>query len=295
MTEALSLTEALSRMVAAVNAADARAYAAVYARDAVIVIYGGGRLEGRDAIERYEVELLRSYPGTRFALSDIWVSGDSAVVRYGVNTPAGGGPATGHEGLLFYRFDETGEIAEERRYLDALTPMAQAGALGPGAVRSIPTLPSEPRVTVATSERRGTSIEAATAILAALDARDSAAVLALLTDDVAIDDLILPSNFNGKAGARGWMGAWTIAAPDAKTETISTTVAGDVAIVETILRGTLAGPLGWLSGSNRPFALHRALVLTFEGDRIARIAAFANGRELAEETGQWPPPAVARP
>ena len=31
---------------------------------------------------------------------------------------------------MFYRFDPTGLIVEERRYLDSLTPMAQLGLLG---------------------------------------------------------------------------------------------------------------------------------------------------------------------
>src|SRR5678815_848083 len=41
---------ALTQMMEAVNAGDARRYASLYSQDAVITIYGGDELKGRDAI-----------------------------------------------------------------------------------------------------------------------------------------------------------------------------------------------------------------------------------------------------
>src|SRR5215203_4427225 len=54
---------ALRRMITTVNAGDAAGYAGLYSADAVITIYGGERLSGRPAIERYEAALMQEFPG----------------------------------------------------------------------------------------------------------------------------------------------------------------------------------------------------------------------------------------
>jgi ketosteroid isomerase-like protein len=279
----------LLRMVDAVNAGDARAYAAAYAPGAVITIYGGEVLRGRDAIERYELELLRAFPGTRLALSAIWMSGSTGAVRYGVNSPAGAGPATGHEGMLFYRFNDEGGIVEERRYLDALTPMSQAGAFGSGSVRPIPTLPREPAIAMASPG--GTAGRVAAALFAALDAGDAAGFLAALSDDVAIDEMMLADAFTGRSGALAWFRILSGAVSDGKTDITSMMQSGDVVLVETIVRGRLTGPIGRLSATGKTFAIHRAAAVRLLNGRILEITVFTNGRELAQETGQWPPAA----
>ena len=132
---------ALHEMMRAVNAGDAAAYARVYAEGAVITIHGGGVLSGRRAIEAYEIDLLREFPGTQLAFYDFWQSGAAVVVHYGVDGRTPAGQAMGHEGLLFYRFEPSGLIADERRYLDSATPMAQLGLLGPSPARPRPALP----------------------------------------------------------------------------------------------------------------------------------------------------------
>ena len=135
---------ALYEMMRAVNAGDAAAYARVYAEDAVITIHGGSVLSGRRAIEAYEIDLLREFPGTQLAFYDFWQNGLAVVVHYGVDGRTPAGQAMGHEGLLFYRFEPSGLIAEERRYLDSATPMAQLGLLGPSPARPRPALPISP-------------------------------------------------------------------------------------------------------------------------------------------------------
>src|SRR5688572_22942906 len=71
-----------AELVRAVNAGDVRAYAALYAEDAVMTIHGTGIFSGRKAIEQHETELLRDFPGTRFTFSDVWLSGSTAVAHY---------------------------------------------------------------------------------------------------------------------------------------------------------------------------------------------------------------------
>ena len=283
---------ALHEMVRAVNAGDAAAYARVYAEGAVITIHGGGVLRGRSAIEAYEKELLRDYPGTRLAFYDVWRKGQQAVVHYGVNGRTPAGQAMGHEGLLFYRFDPSGLITEERRYLDSLTPMAQLGALGSSPARPLPALPTA----MTTHVGRGSSDEERSAarvrgIFAALDAEDEAAFLAELAEDAVLDDMTEHGPSVGKRGVKRWFDRWAAAVDAGRTEFATVLAVGDTVLVETVARGPLKGPLGRLAPSSQPFAVHRAAIVQVKEGKVRRLSAFMNGKELAQAVGQWPPTA----
>jgi len=283
---------ALHEMARAVNAGDARAYARVYAEDAVITIHGGIVLRGRPAIEAYEVELLREFPGVRLAFYDVWRDGPSAVVHYGVNGRTPGGQAMGHEGLLFYRFDASGLIVEERRYLDSLTPMAQLGALGSVPTRPLPALPEAMTTHVgqrsSNDERNAALVRAS---FAALDAEDEAAFLAGFAEDAVLDDMTEPRPSTGKQAVKDWLGRWTSAVEGGQTEIASLMAIGDTILVESVVRGRLEGPLGRLAPSRQEFAVHRAAIVQVKDGKIRRLSSFMNGKELAQAVGQWPPTA----
>ena len=284
----------LHEMVRAVNAGEAAAYASRYAEDAVITIHGGDTLRGRSAIEAYEKDLLREFPGTRFALYDVWRKGPQAVVHYGVNGRTTSGRAMGHEGLLFYQFDPAGLITDERRYLDSLTPMAQLGLLGPGPppARALPTLPSEMAVHIAGAAVESRNTALVKTALAALDAGDGIAFLAAFAEDALLDDLSEPGPSTGRANVKAWFDRWKHAAAGARTTNIRLVAVGDDVLVETLVIGRLQAPLGRLRPSERPFAVHRAAIVQVRNDRIARLTFFMNTRELAEAVGQWPPSAA---
>ncbi|HLQ37966.1 MAG TPA: nuclear transport factor 2 family protein, partial [Planctomycetota bacterium] len=280
---------ALTQMMDAVNAGDAAGYARVYAPDAVITIHGSGELRGRAAIEQYEVALLRQFPGARFAFFAVWQQGPSAVAHYAVNAATPRGPM-GHEGLLFYRFLPSGLIAEERRYLDSMTPMAQMGLLGPSPARAVPALPAALHAYAANGSRaESENVATVTASLAALDAKDMAAFLRRVADDAVLDELTDPQPHIGKRAVQDWLETWTRAVPDTRSEITSILGAGDFVLVETIMRGTLQRPLGRLAAADKPFAVHRAAIFQLRGEKLARIACFMNGKELAEAVCQWPP------
>jgi ketosteroid isomerase-like protein len=280
----------LTHMMTAVNAGDAERYAGLYAQDAVITIYGGGELKGRSAIEQYEVELLREFPGTRLAFYSIWQKGALAAVHYGVNGRSPGGQSMGHEGLLFYRFDPSGLIAEERRYMDSLTPMAQMGILDATTARNLPTLPTQMRAHVAkSSPEEDVNITIARAAFAALDSKNESAFLATIADDAVVDELIQPQPFVGKQNVKAWFDNWTGAIPDAATDITNIFGAGEFVLVEAVVRGELKGPLGRLLSSNNPFAVHRAAIIQVRDGKITLISNFMNGKELAEAVDQWPP------
>jgi predicted ester cyclase len=277
-------------MRAAVNAADAKGYARLYAPNAVITIHGGGELRGRAAIEQYEVGLLREFPGTQFAIYSSWLKWPLAVVHYGVNSPAAGGRHTGHEGLLFFRFDSSGLIETERRYFDSMTPMAQLGLLGATPARSVPTLPIAMQSYFSTGSRaEAMNLTFVRLSLALLESKRESAFLASLAPEVVVDELIQPEPYVGARNAKTWFDYWSGAVPDASSETISILGVGEFVLAESVLRGTLQGALAPLSPSGKPIAVHRAWVFQRRGGKLIRVASFMNRKEIAEAVGQWPP------
>jgi ketosteroid isomerase-like protein len=249
-------------------------------------------LRGRPAIEAYEVELLRDYPGTRLAFYDVWRDGPSAVVHYGVNGRTPGGQAMGHEGLLFYRFDPAGLIVEERRYLDSLTPMAQLGALGAFPARPLPALPAAMTAHVDKSSSNDEGNAALVrASFAALDAEDEAAFLAALAEDAVLDDMTEPRPSIGRQALKAWFDRWAGAVEGGRTEIATLVAIGDTVLVETVVRGRLRGPLGRLAPSRQEFVVHRAAIVQVKDGKLRRISSFMNGKELAQAVGQWPPTA----
>lgn len=282
----------LYEMVRAVNAGEAAAYAGVYAEDGVITIHGGEVLRGRSAIEAYENGLLREFPGVRFALFDVWRKGAQAVVRYGVNGRTAAGKAMGHEGLLFYRFDPSGHITDERRYLDSATPMAQLGLLGAYPSRTLPALPREVSIHIGGFPGEDERAALARRSLAALDGGEAAAFLAGLADDAVLDDLREPAPAAGKARVKEWLEKWTGAVEGVRSDIGTVVAVGDDVLVETVVHGRLRRPLGRFAPSPQEFAVHRAAIVRVREGKVASVTLFMNTKELAQAVGQWPlPPA----
>jgi ketosteroid isomerase-like protein len=281
---------ALTQMTDTVNAGDAKGYARLYAQDAVITIYGGTELKGQRSIEDYEAELMREFPGARFAIYSVWQQRALAVVHYGVTGRTAGGQVMGHEGLLFYRFDPSGLIQEERRYLDSLTPMAQMGLLGSAPARALPKLPTAIKMRIANrSPNEVENIALVRASFRALDSKNESEFLSMLAQDAVVDELILPQPFIRKNNIEAWFQTWSKAVPDASTEITSLLSVGEFVLLECIMRGTLRGALGRLAGSNTPFRVHRAAIIQVKNGKLGRISLFMNGKELAEAVSQWPP------
>jgi pimeloyl-ACP methyl ester carboxylesterase/ketosteroid isomerase-like protein len=280
---------ALRRMVETVNAGDAAGYAQLYAADAVITIFGSESIKGRQAIEQYEAALMREFPGTRLAFYDVWHFAPSAVVRYGVNGRTTDGRSMGHEGLLFFRFDQRGAIVQERRYLDGLTPMAQLGAFGPSASRALPVLPgdltSHAQLRSPTEKANRLTVRS---MLTAIESGDAASFLSRTATDVIIDELMLPEPLSGRENAARWFETWRAAVRDLRLATTTSLAAGDDVLVETRMSGTLSGPIGRLGPAATPFTIHRSFLFELKGGAVTRLTSFLNARELAQATGQWP-------
>ena len=198
----------------------------------------------------------------------------------------------GHEGLLFYRFQPDGQVAEELRYLDALTPMAQLGAFGAMPVRPLPRLPAAMRTHVgkgtAGEERNAATVKAA---LAALDAKDQAAFLSHFAESAVLDDMSEVAASTGKLAVKDWSQRWS-AAIDGGTEITNLLAVESDVLVETVVRGRLRGRLRSLVPSDKEFTVHRAAIVHLQEGRITQMTVFMNNKELAEAVGQWPPKKV---
>jgi hypothetical protein len=282
----------LNEMTAAINAADARRYAAVYEPDARVVIHGNGALTGRPAIEQYERELFAQFPSTRFAIANIWTTPLGTIARYGVNSPPSSKmPATGHEGLLFYDMSPGGLIAEEHRYLDSLTPAVQAGAFPTLAARPIPTLAAAPIVFdtptrgVGNARVDGSGLSAA--LLARLDSamivRDVDTFACCFADGGEIDDFSRPRPDAAVGAIRSWFTAWCGAFDNVTIKPVRTISLGDVAFSEDVIHATMTDAWSGVGGrerATRAVSLHRARIAYVENGQIVRLSQFVNRREL---------------
>ena len=122
-----------------------------------------------------------------------------------------------------------------RIYADDATIRAQIGQ-SHAKVRPLPLLPLHAeRYEVAGTPRERRNLAAVVAMRDALVARDEAAFLALLTDDVVEDDMSQPDSSRGKKDARRFFAHLP---KDATFELHDTWAVGDWAIAETTQSGT---------------------------------------------------------
>lgn len=132
--------DAFAKAAEAINAHDAKAFAATYAVDAVVHDpFYPQPLKGRDAIEQDMVELLRAFPDARFTLGPPLQGGETIAAEYTwrgthqgpLASPDGEIPATGksidNSGAVFSKLNADGEVSEERRYYDVAGLVSQLG------------------------------------------------------------------------------------------------------------------------------------------------------------------------
>ena len=131
-------TSAFTKAVEAVNAHDAKAFAATYAVEAVVQdpLYPQP-LRGRDAIEQDMVELLRAFPDASFSVGPLLQQGDTVAAEFTLRgthlgplaAPDGEIAATGNAmhnaGAVFSTFNAAGEVVEERRYYNPADLLGQ--------------------------------------------------------------------------------------------------------------------------------------------------------------------------
>lgn len=132
----------------------------------------------------------------------------------------------------------------------------------------------------------------------AFNVRDLNAAIALTTPDVELVDMASGMRFTGPDGVRHFLGGWTTAFPDSKTETTSITASDQSAVIEFVGRGTQTGPLqgpaGDIPPTGRPVEIHFVSVNEFQQGKVARARLYFDALGLMVQLGVIPAPAHAQ-
>jgi steroid delta-isomerase-like uncharacterized protein len=288
---------AMGRAKDALNAHDAKAFAGVYADGAVISVAGLNDVTGRDAIEANMREWFDTFGGMKVGFNRVWMKDDVVLLEWVINGTQSGdllgvkgtNAPVGHTGLSVLYFDPDGFVKAEHRYGDLGTVMTQVGAAKQPA-RPIPPIPAAPDVAVATgSPDEAKNLDTARALYASIEKRSEGDFVPLLADDVEYDGLIHLLTVKGKAEGKTFFENLTRAFPDLKFAVSNGWGVGDYALVEYVVTGTQAGPLGSLKPSKRPINVHAVDVFRIKDGKIAKAATYSNSLELMTELGLFQP------
>ncbi|MEZ4295556.1 MAG: ester cyclase [Polyangiaceae bacterium] len=293
---------ALTKMVAAFAAHDAKAVAALYTPGVVSGSpgpTGWDEEEGARAVEESHKALFAAFPDMKWLSPRAYILGDVAIQEWisnGTHTGDLGsmkasGKPTGMHGISVYVFDQDGLIRKDDTYFDAATIARQTGSL-PGPARAVPTLPS-PDTTLVTAAagtpEEAKRADAARAMYAAFAGKDESAFLATLAPEVVHRAYSAPADTTGhKAAAEGYR-AMHKAFPDLAVSPSKVWSVGDRVIAAVVTTGTQKGALGPIKPTGKPVTLHSLDVLTFTADgKVATIDSYSSSLELLGQLGAIP-------
>jgi steroid delta-isomerase-like uncharacterized protein len=126
----------------------------------------------------------------------------------------------------------------------------------------------------------------------AFNAGDLARATSLVTEDLELVDMAAGFTFHGPEGLLQWLQGFLTAGPDAKTEIITTIVAGDWVATEHIGRFTHTGPLltptGPIPPTGRRVELQFAEVYQIRDGKIALLRAYYDAATMLRQLGLIP-------
>jgi predicted ester cyclase len=295
--------QAIAEALQALNGADPKKFASVYADNGVISVAGLNEVAGRAAIEQNMTEWFETFKDVKLGFSRVWVKNEVLVLEWVINGKhhgelfgvKGTEQPIGHYGLSIVTMNPEGKVANEHRYGELGTVMTQIGGAGAKVKpRPIPAIPAAPEMITATgSPDEEKNVEVAKNVLAALeDKKKEADFLGLLADDIEQDGLFHLEMSKGKDGAKKFYKSFTTAFPDAKFETTRTLGVGEYAIVESVLKATHQGALGTIKPTKRPIAIHIVDVFKIKDGKVARAWTYQNSLELQQQLGLFKVPAA---
>ena len=265
--------------MAAFNAHDAKAIAALYDPGAVVVgpTPGGFTPEiGREPLVVGHEALFASQPDVKSATARLILVGDHAIQEWATTgTAAASGKAVGFRAASVYRFGADGLVKRDSTYFDLLTPSAQTGQKR-GEARPIPALPGEPVFVFAdeTSPERE-AVRVLRSLHAALRAGKLDQVGQLLADDVVEVSHLAVKDAAGRDAVAKELGEVIAQLPG--VEVVS--VLGDDAVgaAEVIFSAPER------DGGGPQAKIHALHVVDVVDGRIKRSALYASRRELEDE------------
>jgi steroid delta-isomerase-like uncharacterized protein len=300
-TQAELQMAAAKSVVEAMNAHDAKKYAALFTDDATVMIPGMPELHGRADIEKQVQGFFDGFKDMKFWIASTWQKGDMSFVQWGwsgTNTgefmgmkstekPAGG------LGMSAIWFNADGAMKKENRYFDAAGIMTQLGHVK-GKARPVPTATATPEMHAAKSTPdEDKNVEVVKAMEASMESKKEADFLMSMADDIEYADMSAPENSKGKGEAKKFFGMFTKAIPDMKVAVSNATGVEDFVILESNVTGTHKGQLGPFAATKKPVNLHGIDIFQLKDGKVVKGWSFANNVELLTQIGVMKAPGAA--
>ena len=130
------------------------------------------------------------------------------------------------------------------------------------------------------------------ALFDAFNTSDLARATSLVTQDFELVDVAVGMTFHGSEGLLQWLQSFLTAGTDARTEILTTIVAGDWVATEHIGRFTHTGPLltpaGEIAPTGRRVELQIAEIYQMKDEKISLLRAYYDVATMMRQLGLLP-------
>jgi steroid delta-isomerase-like uncharacterized protein len=280
----------LAAVAAAMNAHDAKQYAALFGEHATLANAGHPDATGRDAIAAQIQGLLEGFPDLKFTFGRSWSTGNHVIAEWawsGTNTGAfAGEPATsrpaGVAGIAIATVGDDGAIDELHLYADDATLAAQLDPKADKASFPAPPAPltATPPVVTDDSPDERKLLEVYAGLYAAIDAKKKAAAMAFFTKDSVLGDNLESETARGLDDASGIYDMNEEAFSHFKQLPLTNQwVVANYIISEGVVKGAHAG---------KPISMHFVDVIETRAGKVGRFQTWTNSAEVLPLAGAKP-------
>jgi predicted ester cyclase len=287
---------ALKAVADALNAHDAQKYASLFTPEGTSHTAGEPEAAGRDAIAASLQPILTAFPDLKFGFGHVWRKHRFVASTWAwTGTDTGGfmgkkptGRPVGLEGVSLAWFNDEGLIREVHIVEDIGTVILQLDPKAKkGTFREPPGLPaSMDIVAYGESPDEEKLLETAKSFYATLDNKKEADVMALATDETAIDDYANPSSLKGLKDWKAMFKSYTAAFPDYKQIIWDQHAIKDFVVTEGALKATHRGAFGKFHATGKPVSLQFVDIAQFTPDgKVAHIWTWSNTLDFMMQTG----------
>jgi steroid delta-isomerase-like uncharacterized protein len=199
----------------------------------------------------------------------------------------------GLNGASVMVFNDDGLIKEEHRYFDMTTVSSQLDAKAKaGTFRPVvAALPASTETHVAKDDP--TTLAKANLGYAALNAHKIDDLIALTTDDYAMEDYSQVATIKGKKGIKDWFTGMVTAFPDLQANNTLQFAADGYSVSEGVVTGTQKGAMGPIKASNKPVTSHFIDIHLMKDGKFVSTVSYSNNVEVLAAIGAIPPAAAA--
>lgn len=278
---------ALKKIDVGLAGSDGKAFAELFATDAVVTIPGVSEWKGRDDIGAMHTKIFHAFDDVKVGASRVWVRRDLTAVEWTlVGTHARtwlGVTATSKpvaiQGLSVSTFDADGRVKSQRMYFDVVTVLTQLGAALPGfEAPAPPKLPTTTDVIVAqASPEEDANVALNDSYGKIIEQGNLDGVVAGYAEDVECFAIGAPPT-KGRDARRKRFEVLTKAMTDRKVKIDGWGAKGFV-IEEVTLSAVNTGSFRGAPPTKKPVSLHSAAVMELKDKKVVRQWGFANRAE----------------